>query len=239
MDYIKEIKDRAEWINELLARTGAKGIVYGNSGGKDSVLVGILARMATENVTGIIMPCESKVNYSLDRDHAILISKKYGIKYIEADLTDAKKELRKTLAPIMSGRVPMAYANINPRLRMIILYAYAQDNNYLVSGTSNLSEITMGYFTKWGDGACDFNPIADLTATEVYGMLKALDCPEEIINKPPSAGLYEGQTDEEEMGISYDEIDAYIKKGVSNRADYIESRKAATAHKRKLPIVYK
>lgn len=239
MDYKAEIDNRVKWIKDLLIKSKAKGIVYGNSGGKDSALVGILSKIATDNVTSIIMPCDSKRNYSIDRDHAYLIAAKYNIKTIEVDLTDAKASLKKAYIPNIPDNNTMAYNNINPRLRMITLYTYAQSNNYLVAGTGNLSEATMGYFTKYGDGAHDFNPIADLTVTEIFAILKYIGCPNEIIDKAPSAGLYEGQTDEGEMGITYKEIDEYIRTGHSLRADFIEERKKATAHKRALPHTYK
>jgi len=238
MNYKDEIAKRVRWIKNYLKDSGAKGVVYGNSGGKDSALVGILCRMATENVTGIIMPCESSRNYGIDRDHGILVAEKFNIEYIEIDLTEAKGTFRKILDPVLNNKVPMAYNNINPRLRMITLYAYAQTNGYLVAGTGNLSEATMGYFTKWGDGAYDFNPIGDLTVEDIYGMLRELKCPEVIIDKAPSAGLYEGQTDEGEMGITYAEIDKYLKTGKGEKAAFIEERKKATEHKRRMPEIF-
>jgi NAD+ synthase len=238
MEDIVNISNRVKWIKGILASSGAKGIVYGNSGGKDSALTGILCKMATDNVTGIIMPCESSINYGTDREHALLIAARYNINVIEADLTPVKREYRKLLEPLIGGNNSMAYNNINPRLRMITLYAYAQSMNYLVAGSGNLSEYTIGYFTKWGDGAYDFNPIGDLTVSGVYKMLVALDCPEEILTKAPSAGLYEGQTDENEMGISYKEIDEYILTGSGSKSDLILERINSTAHKRKAPPIY-
>ena len=135
----------------------------------------------------------------------------------------------------------MAYANINPRLRMTTLYAYAYKHGYLVAGTGNRSEAMMGYFTKWGDGAYDFNPISDLTVTEVYELLRYLKAPSEIIDKAPSAGLYEGQTDEQEMGISYAEIDDYLlyQKGSPSAVEKIEKTILRTAHKRNVAKNYK
>ena len=106
-----------------------------------------------------------------------------------------------------------ASANIAPRLRMITLYTIAASENRIVAGTGNRSEAYMGYFTKWGDGAYDFNPIADLTATEVFEFLRYLKAPSSIIEKAPSAGLFEGQTDEKEMGVTYKAIDKYITEG--------------------------
>jgi NAD+ synthase len=123
---------------------------------------------------------------------------------------------------------------------MTALYAVAASENRLVAGTGNRSEIYMGYFTKWGDGAYDFNPIGDLTATEVYEFLRFLDAPASIIDKAPSAGLFEGQTDESEMGVTYKSIDEYLLTGrVDEEGKTIIDRyHRISGHKRKLPAVY-
>lgn len=209
----QDIEKRVEWIKDIINSSHAKGIVFGNSGGKDCTLVGILAKMATDNVTSIIMPCEAKRNFSVDRTDALLISEQYSIDTIEIDLTPVKLAFREQLKDYVDANSTMAYANINPRIRMTTLYAYAYDKNYLVAGTGNRSERTMGYFTKFGDGGYDFNPIADLTATEVFEYLEVLNAPRQIIDKAPSAGLFEGQTDEKEMGISYKDLDTFILTG--------------------------
>ena len=112
-----------------------------------------------------------------------------------------------------------AVNNIAPRLRMTTLYTIAASEYLLVAGTGNRSELYMGYYTKWGDGACDFNPISDLTATEVIEFLCWLTAPAAIINKAPSAGLFDGQTDEEEMGVTYAAIDKYITTGEASEHD--------------------
>ena len=208
-----DIEKRVAWIKKVVENAHSNGIVFGNSGGKDCTLVGILAKMATENVECIIMPCESKRNFLIDRDDALMVSKQYNIKTIEVDLTPVKKAFREQLNDYVPEDCTMAYANINPRIRMTSLYAYAYYKNYLVAGTGNRSERTMGYFTKFGDGGYDLNPIADLTATEVFEYLEVLGAPRQIIDKEPSAGLYEGQTDEKEMGISYKDLDRYILTG--------------------------
>lgn len=178
----QEVETRVEWIKNLLKTTGAKGIVYGNSGGKDCTLVGILSKMATDNVTGIIMPCESSRNFGIDREHAILVGEKYDIPQIEIDLTPVKQAFRNVLSDSI-GDCAMAYANINPRLRMTTLYAYAYKNNLLVAGTGNRSEAMMGYFTKWGDGAYDFNVISDLTVREIYEILRYLGARTKLLKK--------------------------------------------------------
>lgn len=239
MDCKKEVENRVNWIREILANAHANGIVIGNSGGKDCTLVEILSKMATDNVLSVIMPCESKRNYNIDREHALLVADKYGIKTIEVDITDAKLALKSALAPIIGEAVPMAYGNMNPRLRMTVLYTVAQTYNYLVAGTGNASERFMGYFTKWGDGAFDFNPIADLTVAEIYEMLEYLDAPREIIDKAPSAGLFDGQTDEDEMGVKYSDVDEYIKTGKSANQDKIIGANKRTEHKRVPSPIYK
>ncbi len=155
IDAKKEIENRTKWIKNLLKESGAKGVVFGASGGKDSVLVGILCKMAADNVTGIIMPCESSRNFNEDRLDALEINEKFGIETVEIDLTEIKRQFAEKLKPLCPEHSDMAYANINPRLRMIALYNYAQRKNYLVAGTGNRSERTMGYFTKWGDGGKD------------------------------------------------------------------------------------
>jgi len=128
-----------------------------------------------------------------------------------------------------------------PRLRMTVLYAISASENRLVAGTGNRSEIYMGYFTKWGDGACDFDPIADLTVTEIYEFLRYLNAPESIISKAPSAGLFEGQTDEAEMGVSYREIDSFLLDGTQPDGDamqIIEKYHSTSEHKRKMPATF-
>ena len=133
-----------------------------------------------------------------------------------------------------------ALSNIAPRLRMITLYAIGAAEGRLVAGTGNRSERYMGYFTKWGDGACDFNPIADLTVTEVYEFLEFLGAPENIIKKAPSAGLFEGQTDEAEMGVTYAAIDSLLLTGKVGEEDkkIIDRYHSRSAHKLKMPKTY-
>lgn len=246
MDVANSVKSRVEWIKKTLFAAGASGVVYGNSGGKDCSLVSILCKMATDNVLGVIMPCQSKQNYGSDRDDALKVAARFGIEQIEVDLTATKEAFLQAVegkfaAPDLDARrVHMAGINVNPRLRMTALYAIAQSRNCLVAGTGNLDEATLGYFTKWGDGAYDFNPIADLTVGEVYEHLRYLGCPESVISKAPSAGLFAGQTDEAEMGIRYSDVDAYLK-GESvpeETKTKIEKMRRASEHKRRMPLTY-
>jgi len=238
-DYNKETISRVEFIKSKILEANAKGIVFGNSGGKDSALCGILASKACENVLGVIMPCESSLNYTSDLEDARKLASQFGIKEMIVDLTKTKQEL---VASIKEPLTKEASININPRLRMTTLYAIAQKNNYLVMGTGNRSEIYLGYFTKWGDGAYDFNPIADLTATEVFEYLRYLNAPSSIIEKKPSASLYEGQTDEGELGITYKELDDFLLFGKEPKKESLEiinKLHNRTEHKRKMPDAHK
>jgi NAD+ synthase len=236
----EEFDKRTKWIEAVMTSAHAGGAVFGNSGGKDSALVGILCKAATEKsslkTVGVIMPCQSKVNYGTDKTHAEILAKQFGIETVEVDLTAVKEAFEKVL--LLTNRA--ANTNINPRLRMTALYALGQEKGLLVAGTDNLSERTMGYFTKFGDGACDFNPVGDLTASEVLDFLRYLDAPKEIVEKAPSAGLWEGQTDEEEMGILYKDLDGYLltNKGGDTVKQKVERAKQGSEHKRRLPLIY-
>ena len=240
IDYKAEFEKRVEFIRARLAEAHCAGIVYGNSGGKDSALVGILCKAACDNTVGIIMPCASRRNYGMDRDDGMEVAEQFKIETRTVDLTPVREAELAALEGV-TELTDMAIANIAPRLRMVTLYAVAHAENRLVAGTGNASEAYVGYFTKWGDGAHDFNPIADLNVTEIYEFLEYLHAPRAIIEKAPSAGLFEGQTDEAEMGITYAAIDAYLSgKPVSDHdREVIERMHAASEHKRAPIVSYK
>ena len=233
-NYQEEFDRRVAYIRAKLQEAHADGIIFGNSGGKDSALVGILCKAACDNTVGIIMPCASKVNYGQDKADGNALAEQFGIETRTVDLTPVREaELR-----ALEGTVTltdMAIANIAPRLRMTTLYTMGQAENRLVAGTGNRSEIYMGYFTTWGDGASDFNPIADLCASEVFEFLRFLNAPASIVEKAPSAGLYEGQTDEQEMGVSYDAIDGFLNGAAVSEHDraIIDRYHSRSEHKRR------
>ena len=233
-DYAKETEKRIAFIRQSLEEAHADGILFGNSGGKDSALVGILCKMACENTEGIILPCSSKRNFTIDKDDGMEVADQFGIKTRLIDLTAQKELLMQTVSEVATLN-DAAIANIAPRLRMITLYTVAASENRLVAGTGNASEYYMGYFTKWGDGAYDLNPIADLTAMEVFEFLRYLKAPEAVITKAPSAGLFEGQTDEEDMGVTYAAIDRYIQTGEAEEKDkaIIDRYHSRSEHKRR------
>ncbi len=235
-NYQEELEQRVRFIRELVEKSGVKGIVFGNSGGKDSALVGILCKKACPNTISIIMPCGSKQNFGSDMTDALALAKQFDIETRTVDLT-ALKECALDIYGKATTLTPQAISNIAPRLRMTTLYAIAASEGRLVAGTGNRSEIFVGYFTKWGDGGHDFNPIADLTVTEVYEFLRFLNAPANIIDKAPSAGLFDGQTDEKEMGITYARIDDYILNGRASNEDraFIDRLHRNSAHKREQP----
>lgn len=240
-NYAEELEKRIAFIRKTMKEAGAQGLVFGNSGGKDSALVGILCKQAVDDTVGIIMPCGSTRNYEEDARDGLEVAHAFGIETRTVDLTPVKQSL---LSAIQEGKgatvSKSADVNIPPRLRMTTLYAVAASENRLVVGTGNRSEAYMGYFTKWGDGAYDLNPIADLAVSEVYEFLAFLQAPENIRQKAPSAGLFDGQTDETEMGITYAELDRYLFTGEADprTLEIVERHHKSSEHKRRMPLAY-
>ena len=228
------------WIRERVRQAGAKGIVFGLSGGVDSSVVAALAKEAVgkNNLLALFMPCCSNPQ---DLQDAKAVAKKLGIKSKTINLSKTYNDLIKILPP--AGK--MAVYNLKPRLRMLTLYYFANKLNYLVCGTGNKSEIMMGYFTKFADGGADILPIADLFKKQVRELAKELRIPEEIIYKVPSAGLWPGQSDEKEMGITYAELDDILerlgknKKQISSKEKVkeIKGKIKESEHKRKGPSI--
>jgi len=233
-NYQEEFDKRVAYIRLKLREAHADGIIFGNSGGKDSALVGILCKAACDNTVGVIMPCASSVNYGQDKTDGSALAEQFGIETRTVDLTAVREAELKALEGTVT-LTDMSIANIAPRLRMTTLYTMGQAENRLVAGTGNRSEIYMGYFTKWGDGASDFNPISDLCAGEVFEFLRFLKAPASIIEKAPSAGLFDGQTDEKEMGVTYAAIDRFLATGEAEAQDraIIERYHSRSEHKRR------
>ena len=223
------------WLQEYARKAGAHGAVFGMSGGIDSAVVSVLCKKAFgENALGLIMPCYSDKNDQID---AGLVADKFDIKYHTIVLDDVYDEFLKIMD---KSENHMAKANIKPRLRMTVLYYYAGINNYLVVGSENKSELTVGYFTKHGDGGADLWPIGNLVKSQVRKLAFHFNIPQKIIDKTPTAGLWSGQTDEEEMGITYDELDKYILTGETENPeikDRIYTLYKKSEHKRRPPQI--
>ena len=217
----------SDWIREQVNASGARGIVVGLSGGVDSAVVLRLSQIAMEDqVVGVLMPCHSDAGDEVDAkmlaDHfkvaTIRVDLAPAYDRLVADLKSAVGRLPEAIAqPSTAGstdlraRIPLA--NIKPRLRMSVLYYIANSLNYLVAGTGNRSELLIGYFTKYGDGGVDILPLGNLLKSEVQTLARTLEVPSAIIDKPPSAGLWPGQTDEAEMGFSYADLESYLTDG--------------------------
>ncbi len=182
--------------------------VIGVSGGIDSALSLrlIVDAIGNNNVTGLIMP-EKNITRKEDINDAIGFCKSLNVKYKIIEINPILNQFKK----IKIKQNKNSWINLKPRIRMVILYNYANANNALVVGTSNKTELRLGYFTKYGDGACDFEIIGDLYKTEVLELARYLKLPSNIINKKPSAGLFKGQSDEKEIGETYRKIDDMLK----------------------------
>ncbi|TRZ94737.1 NAD(+) synthase [bacterium] len=232
-------KNITRWLKEQLKKSKAKGIIFGLSGGVDSAVVATLAKEAAGrgSVLALLMPCTSNIR---DLKDAKLVAKELDIPTKIIDLSGAYNNLIKILPPANK----LARNNIKPRLRMLVLYYFANKLNYLVCGTGNKSELAVGYFTKYGDGGVDILPIGGLLKKQVRALAQELDIPTGIINKPPTAGLWQGQTDEGEMGITYRELDGILenmkkgKQAVSkDKVSKVKRMIEKSEHKRQVPKI--
>ena len=231
-----------------MSESHTDGIVIGLSGGIDSTLAAYLACEANgkDKVFGITMP--SSTTPTEDNVHGIEIAERLGIEYTQVAIDGILNEF---LSMTQLEENNLAIGNLKARIRMSIIYYHANAKNYLVCGTGNRSEILIGYFTKHGDGACDMEPIGDLYKTDVYRLSEYLNIPHEILDKPPRAGLWTNQTDEDEIGMSYDLLDRilylYSERNLKNEeiaqeleipiedVDMIITKVIRSEHKSKVP----
>ena len=225
-----------QWLSDQVSNAHAKGIVLGLSGGIDSSVLAALGREALgrNGVLGVIMPCHSIPE---DEADARLLADSLDVNFERVDLSGVFDAL---CAGVGGNLDSLTMSNIKARLRMVTLYAFAQSRNLLVCGTSNRSEYETGYFTKYGDSGVDLMPLAGFLKREIREMARLLNVPGRIITKAPSAGLYEGQTDESDMGFTYDVLDEYLASGKINdpqAKQRIDVMRRRSEHKRKpIPI---
>lgn len=220
-----------KFLQDYLKQSGAKCYILGLSGGVDSSLVAAITRRAVgrDKLFCYTLPIHSD---SKDESDAFKLAKMLDVNIKKVDLSSTYESYLKEIDGDNFSR--LTKGNLKVRMRMCALYAFAQDKNGLVLGTDNYDENYVGYFTKYGDGACDLLPIVSLTKKEVREAAKLYGVSDELAHRTPTAGLYKGQTDEKEMGISYDELDAFLLgKDVSKEAkERIEKLHKASDHKR-------
>ncbi|ALQ37119.1 NAD+ synthase [Fusobacterium hwasookii] len=248
---LKEVHNElVEFLRESFKKAGFSKAVLGLSGGIDSALVAYLLRdaLGKENVLAIMMPYKSSNPDSLN--HAKLVVEDLGInsKTIEiTDMIDAYFKNEKEATSLRMG-------NKMARERMSILFDYSSKENALVVGTSNKTEIYLGYSTQFGDAACALNPVGDLYKTNIWDLSRYLKIPNELIEKKPSADLWEGQTDEQEMGLTYKEADQVMYRLLEENktveevlaegfnkdlVDNIVRRMNRSEYKRRMPLIAK
>ena len=221
-----ELSNRiAKWIKSQVKNANKKGVVFGLSGGVDSAVLAALSKMALgEEALGLMLPCKNEPE---DVKLAAKVAEKLALKTKLIDLDN----IFDNLLNVCPEGSKMAKANLKPRLRMAILYYFANSLDYLVVGTGNKTELTVGYFTKYGDSGVDILPLGGLLKSEVRRLAKGLGIPDEIIKRAPSAGLWHGQTDEDEIGLTYEELDKIIASIEKNETKGIDQKNLAKVKK--------
>ncbi len=243
----------SSWMRRQAQAAGARGFVVGLSGGVDSAVVARLCQLALPgHAVGVVMPCHSDPRDEVD---AARLAERFSLPVVRIDLGPPYDTLVAPLTaaasalpgaqpgdgPTDAPRSRLPLANVKPRLRMTALFFVANSLNHLVAGTGNRSEIAIGYYTKYGDGGVDLLPIGGLLKSQVRALARELEVPADVIEKAPSAGLWRGQTDEGEMGFTYDDLERYLTVSAGAVSPAIATRIErlirASAHKRVLPPV--
>lgn len=247
IDAEAEVRKRVNFLKEYVEKAKAKGLLIAISGGIDSAVAAGLCKRATDELTqehgeeymtlGVFQPYGTQS----DIEHSYAVAKAFALKYtaetnIQTPVDDIAAEVDKNFAAMNISRTmtPQGKGNVKARTRMVVQYAMANELNLLVVGTDHASEAITGFYTKWGDGAVDITPLSSLNKRQVRQLASYLGVPQEILDKAPTAGLWEGQTDEKELGISYEDNSDYLEGKEIDPAvrERLESFYKKTAHKR-------
>jgi NAD+ synthase len=223
------------WLSDEFRRRGVRAAVLNLSGGIDSAVACALCvrALGRDSVFTLAVPIHSAPD---DREDALLVARTLGVAIRVVDLTAVYDAMVAALGPEIAGH-RLASANIRPRLRMTALYAEAAVRGALVVGTGNRDELAVGYFTKYGDGGVDLLPLGSCTKGEVWELGRVLGIPQRVIDRVPTAGLWQGQTDEGELGFTYADLDRYLLTGEATDAlrDRVEALGRAARHKLEMP----
>ncbi len=229
-----------QWLSDYLEESGCRGFVLGLSGGVDSSVVASLCRRITSYTLGLLLPCGDTPSDAVE--DAILVAKKLNLETATYDLTPAFNALVNTLGVSKEEVDPIVLGNMKARFRMVTLYFIANLQHRLVVGTGNKTELALGYFTKFGDGGVDILPLGGLLKREVRELAEFHRIPDHIIQKAPSAGFFRGQTDEGELGATYDQLDTLVSgstpEGLSEeKIEQLRQRIRDNEHKIMLPPI--
>jgi NAD+ synthase len=240
-----------DFIKTYVENSGCRGVVIGLSGGIDSAITAILCKQALGKTKTKCLFLPDETTPDSDHKHTKTMVKKFDLLCEEKDITEVVKQLTKSC---ITKPNKYAIANVKARARMILLFEHANMTGSLVCGTSNKSELLVGYFTKYGDGGVDIFPLGDLYKTQVWQLAKYLKLPKDIISKPPTAGLWHGQSDEQELKLSYEKLDKILF-GLERKMNHNDIVKAAgvkpadvkrikqmrlkSQHKRRSPLIPK
>lgn len=236
LNYLNELE---AWLTNYVNEVHAQGVVVGLSGGVDSAVVAAMAKkLFPQNHLTLVMHIN---NSELDHKATTALVEQLQLNNKQVDLEPPYRAMLQALT-IDPQKELMVAGNLKARLRMACLYTHAQKHNYLVLGTGNFIEYSLGYFTKWGDGACDVAPLAFLLKSDVYALSQHFNVPELVIERAPTASLFAGQTDEAEMGLTYKELDQYFQGHLqlsATKQQRVDHLRQSSQHKRSLPKTFK
>lgn len=247
IDADEEIKRRVGFLKDYVLQAGATGLLIAISGGVDSAVVAGLCKRATDELTeetgkpymtlGVFQPYGEQE----DIHHSYAVAEALGLQHkVETNIEEAVDEIAIEAEYALKALNIHRHlsrggkGNVKARTRMVVQYALAFDLNLLVVGTDHASEALTGFFTKWGDGAVDLTPLSSLNKRQVRQLARRLGVPAEVVDKPPTAGLWQGQTDENELGVNYEDNSDYLEgKDIDPKAqETLEKHYVRTQHKR-------
>jgi len=237
MEAARVAENLAGWVKSEVEEAGARGIVFGLSGGVDSAVVAALVKSAfPENHLALLLPLHTA---AADLEDAGRVVDEFGLNARTIELDPVYDSLAVILGadPAAEERPDLALANLKARMRMLVLYYHANRSRYLVAGTGNRSQLSIGHFTKFGDGGADLMPLGHLVKSEVVEVAGCLGVPQTVIDKPPSADTWRGHTDEAELGFTYEQLEQFVLGSLEDAEvnEHIRTLRRNSSHKLRTP----